>query len=251
MSKQPDAIQKILESVTRNSGSRLWEVFRDWMECCAISISNTCDLEQQETREAVYMGHAGRYGKENMVCFAQALAKVIEAFEGPEDDVLGKIFMGLEFGEKQKGQFFTPYHVSRLMAGITLEDGELARIVAEKGFVTLSEPACGSGGMVVAYAAAMRAAGLNPQQQLHVTGVDVDLTAIHMAYVQISLLGIPAVLLHGNTLSLETRSTWRTPFHMLYGWEWKRKHGEPEALEAEPAIAQPEQEQPAQMELSL
>lgn len=33
-----------------------------------------------------------------------------------------------------------------------------------------------------------------------------------------SLLGIPAVVVHGNTLTQEEYSRWYTPFHILHGW---------------------------------
>ena len=32
-----------------------------------------------------------------------------------------------------------------------------------------------------------------------------------MAYIQLSLYGIPAVVIHGNTLTMETWSHWYTP----------------------------------------
>jgi len=39
-----------------------------------------------------------------------------------------------------------------------------------------------------------------------------------MAYVQLSLLGIPAVVVHGNALSLDVWGVWYTPAHVLVGW---------------------------------
>lgn len=39
-----------------------------------------------------------------------------------------------------------------------------------------------------------------------------------MAYVQLSLLGIPAVVVHGNALSLDVWGVWYTPAHVFVGW---------------------------------
>jgi hypothetical protein len=39
-----------------------------------------------------------------------------------------------------------------------------------------------------------------------------------MAYVQLSLLNIPAIVVHGNALSVEAWGTWFTPAHILGGW---------------------------------
>lgn len=61
----------------------------------------------------------------------------------------------------------------------------------------------------------------NYQQHMHVVAQDLDEKAVHMAYVQLSLMHIPAVVIHGNTLSLEERARWYTPAHILGGWGWR------------------------------
>ena len=53
--------------------------------------------------------------------------------------------------------------------------------------------------MVIALAREMRELGINYQQHLHVTAIDVDPKCVHMSYVQFALLHIPAVIIHGNT----------------------------------------------------
>jgi hypothetical protein len=72
--------------------------------------------------------------------------------------------------------------------------------------------------MVIALADVMHSRGVNPQQQLHVTAIDVGERAAHMADAQLSLLHIPAVVYVGNTLSMEMRDVWYTPAHILGGW---------------------------------
>lgn len=54
-----------------------------------------------------------------------------------------------------------------------------------------------------------------------VTAQDIDLKCVHMTYLQLSLYGIPAVVIHGNTLTVEEWSRWYTPVYMLDGWAWK------------------------------
>lgn len=57
-----------------------------------------------------------------------------------------------------------------------------------------------------------------------------------MTYLQLSLLHIPAIVVHGNALSLEEWGHWYTPAHILGGWrarlarEAARETGESEAL---------------------
>lgn len=64
----------------------------------------------------------------------------------------------------------------------------MAGEVERKGFVTVAEPSCGSGGMVIAFAEAMKKEGVNFQGAMHATCTDIDLKCAHMAYVQLSLL---------------------------------------------------------------
>lgn len=52
--------------------------------------------------------------------------------------------------------------------------------------------------------------GVEVAEQLHVTAGDLSLTAVHMSYVQPSLLGLPAVVNHRNILTLEHFCTWPT-----------------------------------------
>jgi hypothetical protein len=94
-------------------------------------------------------------------------------------------------------------------------------LIRKRGFIRANEAAAGSGAMVIALAREMLSQGVNYQQHLHVTAVDVDIRAVHMAYLQLSLLHVPAVIVHGNTLSSEEWSNWYTPAHILGGWEWR------------------------------
>lgn len=92
--------------------------------------------------------------------------------------------------------------------------------------------------MVIALAQTMRDNGHNYQRHLHVTAIDIDPRAIHMAYIQLSLLHIPAQLMVGNSLSGEIQDHWFTPAHILGGWTARlalRRHREPLADTAQRA----------------
>lgn len=188
------------------------------MELSAIAIRNSIPFRRDAELEKRFFEIAAKYSHEDFVRFARMLAEVAnELDENGPSDVLGEVYMSLELGNKWKGQFFTPYPVSKFMAEITFP-GTAAEEVEAKGFVTVSEPACGSGGMVIAAAHVLKEREVNYQTSMHATCTDVDLKCVHMAYVQLSLLGIPATVVHGDTLKLEAWSFWNTPFHELFGW---------------------------------
>ncbi|MCX7258096.1 MAG: N-6 DNA methylase, partial [Polaromonas sp.] len=71
-------------------------------------------------------------------------------------DVLGPLYMMLELENSNAGQFFTPPDIAELMARLTCND-ELKAL--SEPFVTVSEPACGAGGMVLAFVKVMLSYG--------------------------------------------------------------------------------------------
>lgn len=220
---------KEMERLIRENSYRhqLHSVFRDFCEMAACSIANGFDLCRREKREARYMDIVSRYSKEEAARFPQMLGCLVMALELEPRDHMGKLFMALELGNHWKGQFFTPYELGLLMAKMQLHDA--AALVNEQGFITLQEPAAGAGCMVIACAQALRDAGINYQEAMHVTAIDLDETAAHMCYLQMSLLHIPGVVVVGDTLRLEERDHWYTPAHFMGGWAWKLQKRAPMA----------------------
>lgn len=84
--------------------------------------------------------------------------------------------------------------------------------------MTLDEPACGSAGMVIAFAYWMAEKGLNPSEQLYATCTDIDPMVSDMAFIQLALLGIPAKVVTGNTLTLQVSRVRYTPVHYFSDW---------------------------------
>ncbi|HZT35028.1 MAG TPA: N-6 DNA methylase, partial [Nitrososphaera sp.] len=227
-----------------------WKVFTDFCEMSAIALSNAVDLAPREKREARYLQIVKSYKSEELDMLARGLAHLTLALERGFSDVLGRTFHDLELHNKWAGQFFTPDDVCRMMARMTIGDTEeLKARIAARGFVTTQEPAVGSGAMVIALAEAMYDAGINYQQHLHVTAIDVDLKCVHMAYAQLSLLHIPAVIIHGNTLAVEEYDHWYTPAHIMDGWRWKLLRREA-IEEAHAIIAAPTKSEAAPVEKS-
>lgn len=199
-----------------------WETFRDFCEMGAIAMSGL-DLAQMETREKRYLQIIGRYKPDEQKLFPEMFGELVLALEdeGPHD-VLGRVYHELELASKWHGQFFTPNELSLMMAKVMVGDGaDIRQQIATQGYVRLAEPAAGGGALILAFAKAMEQAGLDYQHGLHVTAVDVDVKCVHMCYLQMSLLYIPGVVVHGNTLSLEEWGHWYTPAHILGGWNGK------------------------------
>jgi hypothetical protein len=198
---------------------QLWRIFEDWCAATALTLYLPIvrDAEIAHRRNAVLE----RYTEGEREHFHTLLECTCEALEEDGgDDFLGRQFMELELGDHWKGQYFTPAPVAIAIAHFTLGSGEdLRERVRTTRFITVHDPAVGAGVMLIAAAAVMRAAGLEPHHHLHATGVDVDRTAAHMAYIQLTLLGIPGVIVFGDSLTLNYRESWPTLAHKLGMWD--------------------------------
>jgi len=99
--------------------------------------------------------------------------------------------------------------------------GDIENEIAERGYISANEPACGSGAIVLGVAKVMEENKLNYQKQLYVEACDIDIKCVHMTYLQLALCGIPAVVIHGDSLTQKEWSRWYTPMYMVDGWVWK------------------------------
>ena len=224
-----DHKKEIIKLIQKAAYSKdISQVFNDFLEMAAISISNSVDFTHREDREKRYLELINSYDERQQNLFPEMLAQLVLALDEKTQttgtaDILGVIFHELELHSVYKGQFFTPQHISDFMALITC--GENMQSIEERGYITMCEPCCGSGVMITSFCKAMRENNLNYHSQLVVTAIDIDLKCVHMTYLQLSLYGIPAVVIHGNSLSTEEWSRWYTPFYILDGWVWREHCG--------------------------
>lgn len=208
-----DAKKSIVKTISGMAGKYSeYEIFTDWVKVMALSIQNNCWMihdKYWKEREKAYISIFEKYGKEDIIKFSEMMAWLIETYDEEISDVLGEIFMSKEFGSSMAGQFFTPFHVSEMTA-------EMAIAPDEQDYYRINEPACGSGGMILAAAKALQKKGIPYQNKMRVVAQDLDWNAVYMCYVQMSLLGIYGIAVQGSTLTdpYDERQTERS--HILY-----------------------------------
>lgn len=158
---QKEMIKTITSLGYRHSA---WQVFSDFVEMSAIAISNSVDFVHQSARESRYLEIINTYNKEEQQEFPKLFGYLVNALEdclsleGGPVDLLGQIFHELELHNKWKGQYFTPVPVCEAMGMMSLGDHD-QKAIKEEGFLTVGEPACGSGAMVLGFAKAMKSKG--------------------------------------------------------------------------------------------
>lgn len=178
----------------------IWQVWNDFLLMAATSLSNAFPSASRDAREQEYLHTISKYSKEEQQIFPELLAIVTAAFEeNPEQDFLGNAYAALNLNKKQSGQFFTPYHICELMSELNFHENNLSEI-KEKGYITMSDPACGAGAMLVAFANVAKKHNINYQQEVLFFAQDIDKTAALMCYIQLSLLGCSAFVIVGDSL---------------------------------------------------
>ena len=193
----------------------------DLFECGAIAISNAVDLAQKDKREERYLQIIRSYKPDQQKKLAEIFAKVYALLasvvydNGKFNDNLGEIFMRCNLGNKNAGQFFTPYHISELMARVTIDETLVKEKTADDGILAINDPCCGGGGLIMAALEVLHDLGVNYARNCFIEANDVDLRCVHMTYLQLALAGVPAIVRHQNTLTRECWSVWYTPAYLF------------------------------------
>lgn len=212
---------KLIELINKIAVKQsLYTVYSDFIELTALMISNACVFS--EKREKQYLNVIAKYGEEGKL-FPLLYLELVEEMNKGFNDVLGSLFMELGLGSKTTGQFFTPYHIAQATARALFNKEQIDKQIEERGYISLCEPSCGGGAMVIAFAEEMHKNGYNYQKQLVVKCNDLDVKGVYMTYVQLSLYGIPAVVNHADSLTLSKYDTFKTPTYILDGWEFRRR----------------------------
>lgn len=198
-----DAQKQFLKLITSSAQSYSpMVVFGDAVHMMAQSLWSACLLgKQKEAVEEDWQLTRQKYNDVQFGNFAKAFAVMVDALEVKREDFLGTILEEIGAANTHNGQFLTPTSVSRMMARITASqynytDGEILR---------LNDPACGASVLLIEGAEAMLERGVK-QCNIMIEAGDIDIRACDMSYIQLSLLGYPAIVRHQNALSMQEYS---------------------------------------------
>ena len=224
-----DFIEKFRSLIHKH---REYQVFSDFVEVGAIvahqAFYNLKMFPQDDAYKQLekrYMEFVPIYGREGLTTFSEMFAIVQAALNTTKGDFLGEVYQELELNTKYKGQFFTPYHLSKMIALMLLDKEGIERAISQKGFVSIEEPACGAGGMLIAACEVVEELGYDPRQVVYFEATDVDKTCFNMSYLQLASLGIPGFVIHGNSLNQEVWEQRPTPQLQLYLKREELNHG--------------------------
>jgi len=208
------------------------EIFHDFVKVCAIAMYNP--IAKNEEIEKDYLTTINKYQKEEREIFPKMFANLILMYEYSNDirDILGEFYEHENLSDKVLQQFFTPMHIAGLMGEISLETGEnLKNIIERDGYLTMMEPTCGSGVMILGLAKALKNRGINYQEDVLIYANDIDVTCTYMTYIQLSLYGISAIVSCGNGLTGEERFRMETPMYFINYFKFRKSKQKREAIQ--------------------
>lgn len=169
-----------IRSLAQSQG--LNTVFTTFLEITANSLAAQTDPENAEKREQRYQEMASTMTPELLSSYARMLALLfltVREYRDDPCDILGGIYHELNLNNEWNGQYFTPDDVCRLMAQITLPSDELS---AKDGPITINEPTCGSGTMVIGAIWAMQRKEFDYRHNTFFVAQDIDIRCVWMAY---------------------------------------------------------------------
>lgn len=206
------------------------ELLSDVFQCGAIAISNKFDMRQAKEREETYLSIIKKYDKDTQQLMTEILAKIYILLSSQIDmgfnDYLGELYMLSETSNSKAGQFFTPYSVSKVCAEACIDEKTVNEYIEKDKIIKLNEPACGSAGMIIAAVDVLyNKYKFNYSRNLFVECSDIDQRCVHMTYLQLSLIGVPAIVYQRDTLTMKTWQKWETPTYIMQYLRFK-KYGE-------------------------
>lgn len=235
-------MNEIIKKFKRLQGKHdLWLIYSDFLEIMAISVANSTERifnkKRFEEREKEYFKIIEKYTKDELTTFAEIYGDIvvlqdenIKKGRGYQD-ILGSLLMQLDLGNKWNGQFFTPDSIANLMARLNVEENHLKETIEKDGFILGIDEAVGGGVTMLGLANRLLELGFNPQQHLFIMCGDLDRKSCYMAYLQLAMAGIGAVVKNQDALasdvikdSINPIDVWVTPSFYINGWKYRLKY---------------------------
>lgn len=222
--RQVENFTNLLSQTVKVTRGRISErdVFRDFIALVALQISALTDpvhpkrakhleklLENYEEAEQDAFFHTFQE-------LARTIAQNAEA--GIYQDLFSVPYMEYCSVKHSLKQDFSPSGVGNLIGQLVFEGHPE---LPPEGYMTLNDATCGSGTLLLEAVGRFAAKGFNPSEQLVIQASDVDAYCVQMTYIQLSLYGVPAVVIHGEVIAMEEYERWYTPVYLWDKWVWR------------------------------
>lgn len=192
-----NAAQQIAAHLYKIQHQHFFKSFEDWLALAVNAFLRD---------DPAYMAIIFRYGPREVGKphaadhYAHALGTWMRVMQLESADYLGRVYEQEAITNGYSGQFFTPEPLVEMMAAMTMPE-----TLPDTALV--SDPACGSGRMLIA--------GIRRNRYATFVGTDVDLMCVHMTALNCLVRNANTYVIHGNSLTLESYGGYfvrRSPF---------------------------------------
>lgn len=137
MNKYADEFYATFQELARKySAEKVWQ---DVIYACALTQSVFLRSQDKSGHEKIDR-IMEQYSEKEQYKIISLYANIMDALqENPGQDFLGEMYHRLDLQKNEKGQFFTPYDVCKLMTLLSLSTENLAGEISQKGYVTVSD----------------------------------------------------------------------------------------------------------------
>lgn len=189
---------KLIVEAGEYKGLRTHELFDKFLFCAYAALRQAVHKLQEGEIDAKLEAEYLRAIQEipSPAKFSDAMGELVHALEENPCDFLGNVYQSIGMADKDfRGQCFTPASICELLARMTLNKVE----PNPHHRLTIQEPCVGGGAMVIAAQKILIEKKYTPLDYFFWC-TDVARSCFHMAYVQLTLLGVPAIITCGDSL---------------------------------------------------
>ena len=205
---------KVLNIIKELSNSRSEQVvFEDVLKIVGYSMINTVTFKRD--REKAFFEVVNKYNLKEQDQLTYLMSILVNSYSQDKNcDILANIYQKLGLNNKSTSQFFTPPHVADLMSKIALTKEEALNEIKDKGFITISDPSCGSGRLLISSYNQLLDYGVS-RDKILLIGNDIDVNCCLMTYIALSLKGANLIINHADTLNNKVYDTYYSSYFIL------------------------------------
>ncbi|EMA54886.1 N-6 DNA methylase [Halococcus salifodinae] len=196
-----------LTDVRQQTGHGWSRVFRDWIDIVFTSLQRDDDSHDEMVDR-----YESDFGEETtqtaFEAYSEGFANLLAAMEKTDADVLGCLYQEYGAPSEENGQHFTPPPTARLLGGMMLPTDEKIESTTPDDPLTIHDPTCGSGSLLVGAGQRLEELADSPYAALFF-GQDIDIRCAKMTAINFAIRGLPGFAIHGDSLKADPMAAWK------------------------------------------